>query len=274
MFFGQTSPTDSEVSKRLFSGDYTVIDDLAEIGTPEAIGKLHAMVFQFKRSTAASEHPEIRPRAIEALRSIEGAADELAGRVAEMSRRGEPSSSKSTICYTLRAMRNEEAVRAMGELLFDNFQLNDLAPGEAYAKDMKRPAPNRSLAARSFASWLEGDPKAPFDIIETQTSREAQYDWADWWRERKNDPAIIKAIVEGTPLPPLKPKVSRSVPSEPKVVPSEPPATAPEPPVSKAVANTETEAKNHSNRWTMVAIGGFVALLFAIALIFVAKRAR
>ncbi|MFT5469197.1 MAG: hypothetical protein ACI8UO_004312 [Verrucomicrobiales bacterium] len=198
---GEGEPDDTEIGQRLFSGDLSVIDELAAIGSPDAIDKLHMMVVQFRRKPAADDHPDIRLRALEALRSIDGAEKNLADRIREMSQRGVPKGGRQTLLRTLKDLRTEEAVREVGELLFDDF---DADP--EYKTLGNRGGTNDHLAGDVFFRWMQESPDLPFSSpTEAIIHLKGTEIWKEWWQARKDDPEMVRAIVENRPLPPLKP---------------------------------------------------------------------
>lgn len=216
--FPEDAPTIAavlEAKDRIRNGDTRVIAELEAANTPDSVALLAHIVYLYSGGGAQERYPGVWQAAAQSLARMPGAC-EIIGEKCVTDVRLEKDRMPSFSALT--RVRNEEAVRVVGNLLFDEY---DIYYGPSRGGPLNLGS-NAGYARLTFVGWLSDFPefKEKLGLNDTRA-------WQNWWNERKHDPATIRAIAEGrrppdvVPPPPAPPEAP--VPAAP-VAPQQEPA--------------------------------------------------
>lgn len=176
---------------------------------PEAIFRLLDIYHGLKGQKPADDVKVVAFRAMDVIRSKENHAEIIAGRIRELSKRPSTYSDREALMASLRQIRTEQAVRVVGEFLYDDFSM----PIQLFEDHSSDDGPNRRPAASTLIQWLRGL-EGYSDDLRVSANSPPHKVLREWWSARKDDPDFIRAVAKGLPIPPVKqePLPSRSAP--------------------------------------------------------------
>jgi hypothetical protein len=198
-----------EFKARIRSGDRSIITELENANTPTAVCLLAQMTYLYSGADAPDKYPGVWQATVKSLARMPGACAVLGEACRMEVRNFDAGEEREKYFEALRLVRSQEAVRTVGALLFDEYDIM-LGDGKCVAPNL---GSNADRARNTIVSWLVGFPEFEQRLTSYDTKA-----WQKWWNERKHDPATIRAIAENRrppdlvpPLPPA-PKLEATVP--------------------------------------------------------------